>query len=143
MQKFTVIVKNGRSALTPQLMKTILKRLELSKYYEHAAYFTKRFNPEFKGLIDIPAEEECMLCQLFAETEVPFNEYKHLVDPKRKNFLSYMFVARKLLEKRKLFQFTHAFPLLKSRELLSKQCAWWKMVCECLGWEWVRTVGRI
>jgi hypothetical protein len=142
LRKFPIVHKQGMQALDLSLMKAVLKRLRLSKYYEHAPFFTKLFNPEFKT-IDIPADEECMLCQLFAETEAPFTKYKAIIDPSRKNFLSYMFIARKLLEKRQLYQFVHAFPLLKSQELLAKQCAWWKLVCDALGWEWVRTVGRI
>ena len=79
--------------LTPDMIKSILKKLKLNKYYEHAPYIINKIN-------GLPApkmsrEIENKLRTMFKETQGPFME----ICPKtRKNFLSYSYVLHKMCQ---------------------------------------------
>jgi hypothetical protein len=82
-----------------------------------------------------PQLEERLIA-LFRIIQKPFEDHK----PKdRKNFFSYPYTIRKLLEiiaekDPSVIEYIEYFPLLKSREKLMLQDITWKKVCHSLGW---------
>jgi myosin heavy subunit len=142
LRKFFCPPEQYRARLTFQLMAQVLKRLGLAKYFEHTRYLTKRLNPN-APVLDMPSARECRLYQRFTELEVPFEKFKKAVVATRKNFLSYPVVSYKLCELEGWHEYLPHFKLLKSRELLALQDAWWELAMNDLGWPFIRTVGRM
>lgn len=131
------------SSITEQQVRLKLKKLKLSKYYDHVPAITSKLNPTYKNL-DIPGEHEELLCYLFMRTEEPYNNVKQLVLPERKrcNFMSYPFIIYKLSQ---LCGFDYILPhisLLKSTNLLIFQDRWWSQVCRQNNWPFMVTVGN-
>jgi hypothetical protein len=115
--------------VTTAKIKEILKRLGLTKYYEHVTHIMQRLN----GLpsIQLKPEIEDKLRQMFKMIQIPF--FKHA--PKtRKNFLSYSYTIHKCLQLLELDEYLPYFPLLKSREKTFQMDTVWKKICEDLNW---------
>lgn len=115
--------------LTKAKMREILKKLKINRYYEHITYIINRINgvpaPYFS------AELEDKLCSMFKEIQGPF--LKHC-PPSRKNFLSYSYVLRKLVQILGLEQYYNLFNTLKARTKLYAQDQIWREICKDLGW---------
>ena len=130
------------SAVKYELVKQILKKMDgYTKFYEHSKYITRLLNKNYRAP-NISAEDECILCQRFAETERPFEMHKNAI-VNRKNFLSYPYCGYKLSELAGFDQYLPHFKLLKSTTLLILQDKIWELVCNELNWQAIRTVGRI
>lgn len=118
-----------------KMIKDILKKLKLNKYYEHTPYIWNRItglpNPHF-----CPELEE-KLKNMFKELQVPYLKFS---PAKRKNFLSYSYTLHKLLGILGEMKLMKHFPLLKSREKLHQQEQIWKNICEYLCWEFIRSI---
>lgn len=122
------------SQITKKKIKEYLKKLKLSKYYEHAPAILCRMTNE---RIVIPAEIEEKLRDMFLKTEMLYERYK----PKdRKNFLSYSYLLRKYCEILGLHDLARVFPLLKSREKCEDHDAVFKMICRDAGWRFQPSV---
>lgn len=106
-------------------MRTILKKLNLNKYYEHIPHIINKLNglPPPTMSRDIEEKLRCM----FKEIQEPFMLY---CPKNRKNFLSYSYVLHKFCELLDLDEFLPCFPLLKSREKLQEQDRMWKKICD-------------
>lgn len=120
--------------ITQTKVKQLLKKLRLSKYYEHATYITNIIN----GLNppSMPNQLEERLRYMFKEIQEPFE--KHC--PKnRSNFLSYSYVLYKFCELLEEDEYLPYFPLLKSKEKLRQQDVIWKGICSELQWEYIPT----
>lgn len=121
--------------VTKKMIKDILKKLKLNKYYEHTPYIWNRItglqNPHFT-----PELEE-KLKNMFKELQVPYLKFS---PAKRKNFLSYSYTLHKLLGILGEMKLMKHFPLLKSREKLHQQEQIWKNISEYLGWEFIRSI---
>ncbi len=120
--------------ITHTKVKQLLKKLRLSKYYEHATYITNILN----GLNppSMPNQLEERLRYMFKEIQDPFE--KHC--PKnRSNFLSYSYVLYKFCELLEEDEYLPYFPLLKSKEKLRQQDVIWKGICGELKWEYIPT----
>lgn len=120
--------------LTHQKTKEILKKLELSKYYEHIAFI--------KNKLGIPPpvlspELEESLYNYFIEIQAP---YAQSCPDYRINFLNYFYVLYKLLELLGEDKYLPDIPLLKDREKLIEQDEIWKKICNILNWEFLATV---
>ena len=114
--------------------KEILKKLELSKYYEHIAFI--------KNKLGIPPpvlspELEESLYNYFIEIQSP---YAQSCPDYRINFLNYYYVLYKLLELLGETKYLPDIPLLKDREKLIEQDEIWKKICNILCWEFIPTV---
>ena len=114
--------------------KEILKKLELSKYYEHIAFI--------KNKLGIPPpvlspELEESLYNYFIEIQAP---YAQSCPDYRINFLNYYYVLYKLLELLGEKKYLSDIPLLKDREKLIEQDEIWKKICNILCWEFIPTV---
>ena len=121
-------------AITGAKVRKALKKIKLSKYYEHVENIACLLNRAYKPLV-IPPEHEETLCLMFAQLERPFDEVKHIVAPDRKNFLSYPYVFFKLNELNGWDDYNRGCTLLKSVELLNRQDRWWKLVMNKVGWQ--------
>jgi len=116
-------------------IKDILKKLKLNKYYEHIPYIINKINGKPPPILTPEVEES--LRNMFKEIQGPF--IKHC--PKdRKNFLSYSYVLHKFIQLLGLDEYLVNFPLLKSREKLYQQDKIWKMICQELNWEFIKSI---
>lgn len=116
-------------------LKEILKKLGLSKYYEHVPHIICRLNGIAAPVLS--AETENRLRHMFKEIQPAFIRH---CPPERKNFLSYSYVLFKFCELLEMDEFLSCFPLLKSREKLHEQDKIWKKICEEMRWEFIRSV---
>lgn len=121
--------------ITQAKIKEILKKLRLSKFYEHVpsihTIITKTSAPKF------PAALEEKLKQLFDEIQEPFERFK---GSKRSNMLSYGFLLYKFCELLGEDEYLPYLPLLKSTSKLWDCDQVWKKICADRQWEFVPTV---
>jgi hypothetical protein len=117
------------------MVRTLLKKLKLNKYYEHvphiASFLSGKKPPKMSG------ELEDKLRLMFFKIQKPF---ENNCPEDRKNFLSYSYILYKFCELLSEDSFLPCFPLLKSKEKLYKQDQIWKKICEDLQWEFIPTV---
>ncbi len=123
------------SKLKISKLKEILKKLKLSRCYDHVAHILNRLNGISAPVLSREVEEK--LRYMFKEIQSSF--VKHC-PKKRSNFLSYSFVLYKFCELLELDDYLPCFPLLKSREKLYMQDKIWELICKDLGWQFIRTV---
>ena len=121
--------------ITREKVRTFLKKLKLTKYYEHSTHITHILN----GLKppDMSQALEDRLRLMFKEIQEPF---EHNCPPERNNFLSYSYVLYKFCELLEEDDFLPFFPLLKSKEKLHQQDVIWKKMCKELQWEFIPTI---
>jgi predicted nucleic acid-binding Zn-ribbon protein len=111
--------------LKPSKLREILKKLKLSKYYEHVAHIMNRLNGVQAPVLSREVEDKLRF--MFREIQPSF--IKHC--PKgRSNFLSYSYVLYKFCQLLELDDFLPCFPLLKSREKLYMQDKIWQCICD-------------
>jgi hypothetical protein len=113
-------------------VRSILKRLNYNKYYEHIPHIISVISGKKAPTLDRKTEE--VLRSLFKDIQIPF---VNNCPPTRKNFLSYSYVLHKFCE---LLEFDHLleyFPLLKSREKLHQQDIIWEKICKDLKWQYI------
>lgn len=121
--------------LTPLIIRKILKKLNLSKFYENTFCIIYRLNGLPPPTLSREVEEQ-LLCY-FKQIEEPFRLYKKTG---RKNLLRYSFVLHKLCELMELDEFLRCFRLLKNRNKLMEQDAVWASICKHLGWQFIPSV---
>lgn len=121
--------------LKPSKLREILKKLKLSKYYEHVAHIMNRLNGIQAPVLSREVEDKLRF--MFREIQPSF--IKHC--PKgRSNFLSYSYVLYKFCQLLELDEFLPCFPLLKSREKLYMQDKIWQCICDDMGWEFIKSI---
>lgn len=123
------------SKVKPSKLKEVIKKLKLSRCYDHVAHVLNRLNGISAPVLSREIEEKLR----FMFKEIQFSFVKHC-PKKRSNFLSYSFVLYKFCELLELDDYLPCFPLLKSREKLYMQDKIWQKICEDMGWEFIRTV---
>lgn len=116
-------------------MRVILKKLKLSKYYEHIPSILCRITGKSPPKMSGALEEKLRL--MFAEIQEPFNRH---CPPSRKNFLSYSYVLYKFCELLGEDEFMENFSLLKSKEKLKACDDIWKNICRDLRFEFIPTI---
>lgn len=126
------------SALTQKRLKTILKDLNLNKYYENAPFLLYQLKGEKPPALTRAIEQE--LKSNFDLIQGPFERVVKVVAPQRKNFLSYSYTIYKMLQLMELDHLLEYFSLLKSREKLAIQDKIWKGICEELNWRYIPSV---
>lgn len=123
------------SKITAKKIKTYLKKLGYSKYYEHTPHIINRING-MPPLVLAPELEE-KLKSMFREVQEPYIK----VCPKnRKNFLSYSYTIYKFLELLGYDEYKKFFPLLKSREKVHTHDTIWKKICKILHWQYIPSI---
>jgi hypothetical protein len=116
-------------------MREILKKLNRSKYYEHATHILSRLNGNPPPTITPEIEEKVRA--MFQEIQAPFLLY---CPDDRTNFLSYSYILYKFFELLELDEYKIYFPLLKSRDRLIAHDTIWEKICSYLHWEFIRSV---
>lgn len=121
--------------VTPSQVRTILKKIKLSKYYEHVPYILSRI----RGVPPdrMPPHLEESLRQMFRRIQIPFITHS---PSSRKNFLSYGYVLHKFVQLLGEERYMSKANLLKSRDKLRAQDRIWKCICKDLNWEFVPSV---
>ena len=109
------------------------------QYYEDIHFITRILNPTYKK-VQIPEQRKTILKSMFREVYPRFHANARAIQPKRKNFLSYPYVAYKFCELCGWHEYMHLFPLLKSREKLRVQDAILKRIFDELDWDWENTI---
>ena len=122
--------------LKPTKLREILRKMKCSKYYEHIPHIINRLNGQNAPFMS--REDEEKLRHMFREIQPSFK--KHC--PKgRRNFLSYSYVLYKFCELLEMDEYLACFPLLKNRDKLYMQDKTWKLICQEMGWGFIKTVG--
>lgn len=118
--------------LNPTIIRNILKKLNLSKYYENVFHIIYRLNGLQPPTLSRDIEEK--LLQYFKQIEEPFRLFKK---KGRKNILRYSYILYKLCELLELDDFLRCFRLLKNRNKLMEQDIVWAQICGWLHWEFI------
>ncbi|WIA15728.1 hypothetical protein OEZ85_002348 [Tetradesmus obliquus] len=123
-----------KSKISQAKVKELLKKLKLSKFYEHVpnihCVITGVQAPKF------PPALEDRLKRMFDEIQEPFDRHKG----KRSNMLSYGYLLYKMCELLGETEYMPFLPLLKSTSKLWDCDQVWKKICEDRMWEFVPTV---
>jgi hypothetical protein len=69
--------------------------------------------------------------------QAPFIKWKAIVDPKRRNFLSYSYVLFKFCQLLGWTQYLQYFSLLKGKEKLRKMDEIWRGICLEMEWDFI------
>jgi len=120
--------------ITPDIVKKFLKKLRLSKWYEHTHAICHALG---KPPPVLSPSLEARLKQMFQEIQAPFDKWKNIMVPQRKNFLSYSYVLYKFCELLGEDHLLQHFSLLKSTEKLQQMDMIWKKICEELQWQYI------
>lgn len=121
--------------ITLRKMKGILKKLRLHQYYEHTPHIISKITGQPAPTINREMEEK--IKSMFNDIQVPFSLF---CPPSRINFLSYSYTLHKICQLLELDDFTHCFPLLKSRDKLRIQDSIWKKICKYNSWDFIPSV---
>lgn len=126
---------NTQSIIKPAKIKEILKKLKCSNYYDHVPYILNRINGKNAAVMSREVEEK--LRYMFKEIQPSFQRH---CPAGRSNFLSYGYVLYKFCELLELDEYLQCFPLLKNRDKLYNQDRIWKLICQDMHWEFIRSV---
>lgn len=125
----------SKKDITAQKVKAFLKKLGLSKWYEHSHHIANTINGV--PTLRLPEELETRLKSMFVQIQGPFQKH---CPPARKNFLNYGYTLYKMTELLNEDEYLPLFPLLKSKMKIHAQDQIWKKICEELHWEYIPTV---
>jgi hypothetical protein len=121
--------------LTVERVRDILKKLDLTKYYEHCHYITNRITG--KPAPVITGELEDKVRNMFKEIQGPWMKY---CPSDRSNFFSYPYIFYKFFQLLDKDDYLPYCRLLKSREKLQEHDEVWKLICADLKWQYIPTV---
>ena len=110
-------------------IKSILKKLRYTSYYEHVPYIISKVTGTSPPILNREVEDRVKF--MFKQIQEPFNKY---CPPDRINFLNYSYILNKLFRILEMDKYAQCFPLLKSRDKLRQQDQIWKNICAHLGW---------
>jgi len=123
------------NTLDHKIIKKILKKIKLNKYYEHTHHIINNLN----GIPPptISREQEENIKKMFKDIQKPFTIYR---PKKRKNFLNYNYIIHKICELLEYDNFIPHFPLLKSRINLEEQDIVWEKICKYKNYEFIPSI---
>jgi hypothetical protein len=123
------------SDLTNVKLRSILKKIEQNRYYEHIPFIIYQLT----GLKPPPITSKVRkrLIEMFNDIQIPFAKY---CPTERRNFLSYSYILYKFFELLELDEHLPYLNLLKSRDKLHQQDVIWEKICEDLRWEYIPSV---
>ena len=121
--------------ITADKVREILKKLELTKYYEHIHYIMNRLSGKPAPILTTELEDK--LRNMFRQVQGPWLEY---CPNKRANFFSYPYIFFKFFQLLEQDEYLPYCRLLKSREKLHEHDEVWKKICQDLNWEFIPTV---
>jgi rRNA maturation endonuclease Nob1 len=111
--------------ITPATVKSILKKANYSKYYEHIPSII--YNVSGMKPLNIPEPTVKKLKYMFYMVQEPWSRHKA---EDRHNFFSYPYTIHKFFQILCIDEFLDYFPLLKSREKIVKQEIVWKKIMD-------------
>lgn len=117
---------NDSSKLNHSKLKTILKELDMPRYYEHIPLLISKICGTKP--LSIPQDISDKLKEMFMTIQEPYEELKG----DRKNFFSYPYILYKFCEILGLHGYLHHFQLLKNREKLRNQDRLWEKIIDRL-----------
>ena len=122
------------SKINYDVMRDILRKLGLNKYFEHIQYINSLF-----GIKPPVMSEELheTLCVLFIEIQKPWAIH---CPANRTNFFNYTYTLYQLCVLLDQTQYLPFIPMMKDREKQLEQDMIWKKVCKNLDWEFFPTV---
>lgn len=121
--------------ITTNKVRDILKKLDLTKYYEHCHYITNRITGKPAPVIDGELEEKVR--NMFKEIQSSWMKY---CPNDRSNFFSYPYIFYKFFQLLDKDEYLPYCRLLKSREKLQEHDEVWKKICADLKWQYIPTV---
>jgi hypothetical protein len=123
------------SDLTNVKLRSILKKIEQNRYYEHIPFIIYQLT----GLKPptITSKVRKRLIEMFNDIQIPFAKY---CPTERRNFLSYSYILYKFFELLELDEHLPYLNLLKSRDKLHQQDVIWEKICQDLRWEYIPSV---
>jgi hypothetical protein len=125
---------NDFSQINYDVMRDLLRKLGLNKYFEHIQYINSLF-----GIKPPIMSEELheTLCVLFIEIQKPWAIH---CPANRTNFFNYTYTLYQLCVLLDQTQYLPYIPMMKDREKQLEQDMIWKKVCKNLDWEFFPTV---
>lgn len=123
------------SKLKASKLKEVIRKLKLTKCYDHVAHILNRLNGISAPVLSREIEDKLR----FMFKEIQYSFVKHC-PAGRSNFLSYSYVLYKFCELLELDDYLPCFPLLKSREKLWAQDCIWAAICKDLSYQFIKTV---
>ena len=123
------------NTLDYKIMKKILKKLKLNKYYEHTHHIINNLNG--RPPPNMTREQEENIKKMFKDIQKPFSVYR---PKKRKNFLNYNYIIHKICELYEYDVFLPFFPLLKSRVNLEEQDIVWEKICKYKNYQFIPSI---
>jgi hypothetical protein len=118
------------SNLNREILREILRDLELTKFYDHVPFIISRLNGIPAPKISYQLEKELILMFEKIEKVYPLCKTEH-----RKNMISYSYLLHKLFELKEFDDLLRCFPLNKSQDVLREQDEIWQRICKHLNWE--------
>lgn len=118
------------------------ERVHYIQYYKYAAAICIELNPTFVPVC-IAAEDMRTLMRDFDMVERAFEAVRVEVNPRRKSFISYAYVAHQLFVLEGMTQYIDAVPLLKTPELVAELDVFWKAICRHNGWDFFSCIGNV
>ncbi len=116
-------------------IKAILKKLRQNKYYNHCVQITTIITGKVPP--QMTQEQEDSLLQMFERVQEPFE--KMVMGKTRQNMLSYSYLIHKFLQILGLDEFLPYFPLLVSQDKIHIQDSLWKILCDEVQFEFIRS----
>jgi hypothetical protein len=122
------------SLINYDVMRDLLRKLGLNKYFEHIQYINSLF-----GIKPPVMNEELheTLCILFIEIQKPWAIH---CPANRTNFFNYTYTLYQLCVLLDQTQYLPYIPMMKDREKQLEQDMIWKKVCKSLDWQFFPTV---
>jgi len=128
------MTKRGLETLSLCQIRTILKAIKQSKYYEHAIFILEKLGQRVPHL-SIELEDKLMKQFLLMQQSYQ----KHAKD-ERANFLNYYYTLYKMLEIEGRMDCLPFIPMLATRSLTAQNDTVWRNICTDLGWVYKPTV---
>ena len=122
------------SKLNYEIMRDILRKLCLNKYFEHIQYINSIFG------VKPPVMSEALietLCVLFIEIQPKFSIY---CPANRTNLLSYSYILHQLCVLLDQTQYLPYITTLKDIEKQRQNDATWYLICKSLDWQYFPTI---
>ena len=123
------------SKLNYDLMRQVLKKLRLNKFYEHIYHIINKLN----GLPppSLSKKLEYMIKQKFIEIQQPYLLFKK---SNRKNFTTYNTMINKILQLLNENELRKHFPILKNRDKINDFDYIWYKICQYNGYKYIPTI---
>ena len=126
---------NDITKITASKVREVLKKLELTKYYEHCHYIMNRLSGRPAPILNNRLEDK--LRNMFKQVQGPWLKF---CPNKRANFFSYPYIFFKFFQLLEEDEYLPYCRLLKSREKLHEHDEVWKKICSELNWQFIPTV---